>query len=100
MYIQLDMAKNHLNIENDWKDDDEYILSLIEVAEAAVRVHTNEDFESIAAKNGGCVPAPLIQAALLMIANLYQNREIVGSKVQQLPYNYQYLIDLYRNYNN
>ena len=100
MYIQLDMAKNHLNIENDWKDDDEFILQLIEVSEAAVRVHTNEDFESIAAKNGGCVPAPLIQAALLMIGNLYQNREIVGSKVQQLPYNYQYLIDLYRNYNN
>ena len=100
MYIQLDMAKNHLNIENDWKDDDEFILQLIEVSEAAGRVHTNEDFESIAAKNGGCVPAPLIQAALLMIANLYQNREIVGSKVQQLPYNYQYLIDLYRNYNN
>lgn len=100
MYIQLDMAKNHLNIEDDWKDDDEYILSLIEVAETAVRVHTNESFESIAARNEGCVPSPLIQAALLMVGNLYQNREVVGNKVHQLPFNYQYLIDLYRNYNN
>lgn len=100
MYIQLDQAKNHLNIENDWKDDDEYILSLIDVAESAVRVHTNEDFESIAKKNGGCIPAPLLQAALLLIGNLYQNREVLGiGKMHELPFNYQYLIDLYKNYN-
>lgn len=99
MYIQLDQAKDHLRIEQDWLDDDEYILSLIEIAENAVRVHTNESFESIAEKNGGCIPPPLFQAALLMVGNLYQNREMVGTKVHELPFNYQYLIDLYRNYN-
>ena len=54
MYIQLDYAKKHLNIEEDFTEDDEYILGLIEVAESAVRVHINEDFASIAEKNGGC----------------------------------------------
>ena len=100
MYIQLDYAKKHLNIEEDFTEDDEYILGLIEVAESAVRVHINEDFASIAEKNGGCLPPPILQAALLMIGNMYQNREIVGAKTNQLPFNYQYLIDLYRNYNN
>lgn len=100
MYIQLDLAKKHLNIEEDFTDDDEYILSLIEVAESAVRVHVNEDFASIAEKNGGCLPPPILQAALLMIGNMYQNREPIGTKNQALPFNYQYLIDLYRNYNN
>ena len=100
MYIQLDLAKKHLNIEDDFIEDDEYILSLIEVAESAVRVHINEDFASIAEKNGGVLPPPILQATLLMIGNLYQNREIIGSKNIALPYNYQYLIDLYRNYNN
>lgn len=100
MYIQLDLAKKHLNIEEDFTEDDEYILSLIEVAESAVRVHVNEDFASIAEKNGGCLPPPILQAALLMIGNMYQNREPIGTKNQALPYNYQYLIDLYRNYNN
>lgn len=100
MYIQLDLAKKHLNIEDDFIEDDEYILSLIDVAESAVRVHINEDFASIAEKNGGCLPSPILQAALLMIGNLYQNREAVGSKTQELPFNYRYLIDLYRNYNN
>lgn len=100
MYIQLDLAKKHLNIEEDFTEDDEYILSLIEVAESAVRVHVNEDFASIAEKNGGCLPPPILQAALLMIGNMYQNREPIGTKNQALPFNYQYLIDLYRNYNN
>lgn len=100
MYIQLDLAKKHLNIEDDFKEDDEYIINLIEVAESAVRVHINDDFNDIAEKNGGCLPPPILQAALLMIGNLYQNREVIGNKVHELPYNYQYLIDLYRNYNN
>ena len=100
MYIQLDLAKKHLNIEEDFTEDDEYILSLIEVAESAVRVHVNEDFASIAEKNGGCLPPPILQAVLLMIGNMYQNREPIGTKNQAFPFNYQYLIDLYRNYNN
>jgi uncharacterized phage protein (predicted DNA packaging) len=100
MYIQLDLAKKHLNIEDDFTEDDEYILSLIEVAESSVRVHINEDFVDIAEKNGGELPPPILHAALLMIGNLYQNREVIGNKNLALPYNYQYLIDLYKNYNN
>ena len=100
MYIQLDLAKKHLNIEDDFIEDDEYILSLIEVAESAVRVHINVDFASIAEKNGGVLPPPILQAALLMVGNLYTNREPLGTKQQELPLNYQYLIDLYKNYNN
>lgn len=100
MYIELDIAKKHLNIEPDFTEDDEYILGLIDMAEQAVRVHVNEDFDTIAEQNGGCLPAPLLQAMLLMIGNMYQNREPLGTRNQALPFNYQYLIDLYRNYEN
>ena len=99
MYIPLDLAKKHLNIEDSFTDDDEYICGLIEAAEQAVRVHVNDDFDVIAEKNGGCIPTPLFQAVLLMVGQMYQNREIVGSKTVALPFGYQYLIDLYRNYN-
>lgn len=98
MYIDLDYAKKHLNIEPDFTEDDEYILGLIEVAEASVKVHCNEDFNKLAEENGGCLPAPLLQAMLLMIGNMYQNREPLGTRNATLPFNYQYLIDLYRNY--
>lgn len=99
MYIPLDLAKKHLNLEDDFHDDDEYILGLIGAAEQSVRVHVNEDLEGLAEKNNGFLPEPLVQAMLLMVGNLYQNREIVGNKTQKLPFGYQYLIDLYRNYN-
>lgn len=99
MYISLDLAKKHLNLESSYTEDDEYILMLIDAAEQAVRVHVNDDLEEIAEKNGGCIPTPLFQAMLLQLGNLYQNREIVGTKTTALPFSYQYLIDLYRNYN-
>ena len=100
MYIDLDTAKKHLNIESAFTEDDEYILGLIDMAEQAVRVHVNEDFEVLAEQNGGCLPAPLLHAMLLMVGNMYQNREPLGTRNQALPFNYQYLVDLYRNYEN
>lgn len=98
MYIDLDYAKKHLNIEPDFTEDDEYILGLIDMAEKAVRVHVNEDFDTLAEKNGGCFPTPLLQAMLLMIGNMYQNREPLGNRVE-LPLSYTYLIRLYQNWN-
>ena len=100
MYIDLDTAKKHLNIESAFTEDDGLVLGLIDMAEQAVRVHVNEDFEVLAEQNGGCLPAPLLQAMLLMVGNMYQNREPLGTRNQALPFNYQYLIDLYRNYEN
>lgn len=100
MYVSLDAAKKHLNIEEDYHEDDQYIMGLIEAAEQAVRVHTNDgELDEIAEKHGGCLPNPLLHAMLLMVGNLYQNREVVGPRTVTLPYNYEYLIDLYKNYN-
>lgn len=97
--ITLELAKQHLNLEPDYVDDDKYIETLIEVAEQAVEVHVNEKLEDIADKEGQ-IPKPLLQAILLMVGNLYQNREMVAPmKVTALPYNYEYLINLYKNYN-
>lgn len=100
MYITLELAKKHLNLEQDFTEDDEYILGLIGVAEEAVKVHVNDDLDVIAEKNGGCIPAPLFQAMLLLIGQMYQNREIVGIKTQTLPNGYEYLIRLYQNWDN
>lgn len=99
-HINLDLAKKHLNIESDFSEDDDYILGLIDMAEAAVEKNVCEKLDDLIEKNGGCLPAPLYQAALLMVGHMYQNREVVGSKSTALPNSYQYLIDLYKNYNN
>lgn len=36
MFVTLQIAKKHLNIDDSFKDDDNYILSLIKVSEDAV----------------------------------------------------------------
>lgn len=96
--IPLELAKKHLNLDEDYTEDDEYILGLVAAAKGAVEKALNASLDRLAEENGGEVPMAIIQAVLLMVGNLYQNREITGSKVAALPYNFEYLINLYKHY--
>ena len=97
MYITLDEAKKHLNIDKSFTDDDQYIISLIQVAEDAVAKN-----ENIALKDmieGGELPSSIIHSILLLVGNLYNNREATSySVVSEVPYTYKYLINLNRNF--
>lgn len=96
--IPLELAKKHLNLDEDYTEDDEYILGLVAAAKGAVEKALNASLDRVAEENGGEVPMAIIQAILLMVGNWYQNREITGSKVAALPYNFEYLINLYKHY--
>lgn len=96
--IPLELAKKHLNLDEDYVEDDEYILGLLAAAKGAVEKALNASLDRLAEENGGEVPMAIIQAILLMVGNLYQNREITGSKTAALPYNFEYLINLYKHY--
>ena len=96
--IPLELAKKHLNLDEDYTEDDEYILGLVAAAKGAVEKALNASLDRLAEENGGEVPMAIIQAILLMVGNWYQNREITGSKVAALPYNFEYLINLYKHY--
>lgn len=94
MYITLEEAKKHLNINDDFTDDDEYILSLINVAENVVQKHIDRELSEFEE-----LPTPLKQAMLLLIGNYYANRESVAfSSVTALPHAYEYIIALFKNY--
>ena len=98
--LNLKRAKEHLNIEEDFTDDDEYIQSLINVSYDVVNKHINNPIEEVVNENGD-IPSPLEHAMLLMIGNLYQNREIASfANATRLPYNYEYLLNFYKNYYN
>lgn len=98
MYITVNFAKKHLNVDRDFTDDDLYIASLIEVAEAAVEKHLDSPLSDLE-DGDGYLPSPVAHAILLLVGNFYANRESVAfASAQSVPYSYQYLIDLYRNY--
>ena len=97
MYISLDKCKKHLNIDPDFKEDDNYIMSLIEVAEEVVQRHIGYRFEDILVD--GQLPMALQHAMLLFIGNMYANRESVTfGSASELPLSYNYILQLFENY--
>ena len=97
MYVTLCEAKKHLLVDNSFNDDDEYILALIDIAEEAVSININIPLDSITV--GGELPPAVKAAILLLVGNLYANREPVAyTSVSKVPYTFDYLISLYKNY--
>lgn len=99
MYTTLEMIKKHLNVDADFTDDDAYIQYLYEVAEATVQVHLCVALEDLEDSNGK-IPAPVVHAMMLFIGDMYNSREgnAYGVSVTQVPFSYEYLISLYKNY--
>lgn len=97
MYVTLEQAKKHLNIDDSFTDDDNYILQLIQVAEDAVQKNT--DIALSEQLEGGILPPSLTHSILLLVGNLYNNREATSYSVpSEVPYAYKYLINLNRNF--
>lgn len=71
MYITLEEAKAHLYVEHN--EDDEYIRSLIEVAEENLVHLINRPISEVLKE--GQLPAPLKHVLKLLIGKLYAYRE-------------------------
>ena len=101
MYTLLQTAKHHLNIDKDFHDDDEYISQLGDVAEQMVDEHINNNLDNIVKNNRGHLPMPIKHAMMLLVGNLYQNREgIAFANASQIPHSYEYLLFPYKDYKN
>ena len=99
MYLQLNQIKKHLNIDEDFKSDDEYLLQLAQAAQNVVEVHIDRPLDSLLNEEGN-LPSSLIQAMLLLVGTWYANRESVSfASNSVLPHSYDYIIALYKNYN-
>jgi hypothetical protein len=97
MYITIEQAKKHLNVDEEFKSDDLYILDLITVSEDAISKHLNIALNELEA--GGQLPPAITHAMLLMVGNLYANREPVSYGIMaKIPLSYEYLIGLYKKY--
>lgn len=97
MYVTLNKAKKHLQIDEDYKDDDEYLIMLIQVAEDSVEANLNIPLASLL--KDGLLPKSVYHSILLMIGNLYSNREPVSfTSVTKVPYTLEYLLATYKNY--
>lgn len=96
-YLNLEMIKKQCIIDTDFTDDDKYLEMLGSVAEQLVEEQINESINTVATNNGGTVPEPLLQAMLMIVEYLYNNR---GSEQTDIPPVVMYLCKLYRNFKN
>lgn len=97
-YVTLELVKRHLIIDESYTDDDAYIEQLIDAAEAVVSKDICDDLKKLEDVQGR-IPAPLCQCILLMVGNLYNNRESIAfAQAYEVPLSYKHLVGLYRNY--
>lgn len=98
-YITLNQLKSHLNIDSDFTADDSLLEMYGDVAEAVVQRHLCILLSELV-DGGGVLPPPVQQAILFYAGNLYNARESVsfGTAPTNIPFTYQYLLDLYKNY--
>lgn len=99
IYLKLYQIKRHLNIDERFQEDDEYLLELAEVAQAMVEKHLDTSLEQIAKDNGGILPPPIVHAMKLLVAEYYSQREAISyTSTQVVPLAYDYLLAPYIDY--
>ena len=99
IYLKLYQIKRHLNIDERFQEDDEYLLELAEVAQAAVEKHLDTSLQEIAKDNGGTLPSPIVHAMKLLVAEYYGQREAISyTATQVVPLAYDYLLAPYIDY--
>ena len=99
MYISLEAAKKHLNINPNFTADDDYLTFIIQAAETAVLQLCNYDSIEALQSDGEAIPSPVIFATLLLIGDMYQNRETVAfTTVNKIPV-FRFLLANFIRYN-
>lgn len=95
--MTLNEVKKHLNIDESFTEDDDYITDLIKVAEDAVAKNENIALNDMI--EDGELPPSVKHSILLLVGNLYNNREATSYSVpSEVPYAYKYLVNLNRNF--
>jgi hypothetical protein len=98
MYLQLEQIKHHLNIDQEWTGDDDYLIFLAHTAQAVVEKHIDCNLEGLCDGRGD-LPSPLLHAMLLFIGDMYNNRESISyANPHAIPFSYDYLLSLYKDY--
>jgi uncharacterized phage protein (predicted DNA packaging) len=76
--ITLTEAKDHLRVQE--SDEDALISLYIEAAEAEIKNYINRDIPIVSGTSSK-LPAPIKAAALLLVSDLFENRDGAADKI-------------------
>jgi len=93
-YFTLPELKEQLNIESGFTRDDHYLSGCTTVACLSVDNYCNNGLTGF---TGTTIPATVKQAALMLAAHFYLNRQIVSFATGvEIPYSFQFLLNPYK----
>lgn len=94
--LELEKVKKHLNVDEVYTDDDEYIRELVHISIVSIAQYLNRPIDKEPYDE---VEAPIQHAIRIMVAQLYAHREPTTSNaVNKIPYTLDYLLSPYRVY--
>lgn len=97
MILTLENVKKYLNIDSDFQEDDELIINLIDAAEKAIKKNLNR--EELSGFTDEEIDSDIQNAALMLIAELYKNREFQTVNSYKESPVFMYLIGPNKEYN-
>lgn len=98
-YLTLENVKNHIRVDSEFTDEDNYITGLMDAAELAVARKIDCPLVYLEDENKQ-LPQPLIQAMLLLVGTWYNFRESVNTaSTSPVDHALDMLCDLYHEYN-
>ena len=93
---RLELFKKHVRAD-DFSDDDEYLMGLLDTAEEHIVTGTHRTREELVEMGNGEFPKPLFHAAMMLAAHWYNQREAVsGVQMHEVPQSIQALTKPYR----
>lgn len=99
MFITLPEARKHLNLDDFFHDDDNYILTLIRVCEDAVSKRIDRKLEDCVERSTGELEPSVKHAVLLLLGTYYSQREATSpTQITDVPLTLEYLADLNKKY--
>lgn len=75
MILSIEHVKRYLNIDEDYKDDDDLLINLINICELAIAKYINRESLDEFGLDDNKENSTLRAAALMLIASMYKDRE-------------------------
>lgn len=98
-YVKLEIAKQHIYVDEGYDGDDAIITQYIDAAEIAVSNHIRRNLAELEDSNGK-IPAAITQGVLLVVGGLYRDREVnfISEKARDKTGMLDYLLGPYIDY--
>ena len=98
-YITLSQLKHHLQIDQEWDEDNNYLLHLIDTSENAVSKAINKPLYACVTQEG-ILPPSITHSILLLAGSLYNQRESIAPiQLHKANHSLDWLLSLDRHYN-